>query len=468
MTQENVKKLPPRVIQHMVEFDNTCNLALISYIIDHPGVDPKDLIHLVHDTVVSELNAENFLVTPPLRDKIICSNCGLTDRNARVGYTSRVKIAYLRHNNAIWELGGSDGPWLLRDEINVAKDSKSVDYSVQKFLRDANIGIPLVEMYRYGGGDEKFNYTMMSRAKGKTLEELHGTICDEQYGDLMFDLIKHIKNIRQFTSPHMQRVDGGKLLDNHIGNCYGFPCVETGRNEEEWLENLTPAMRKSILWELWRRNEAGLKDPKRRDAWVKMADAHIVKIKANFPKGGPYVLTHGDLNNSNIFGSNDNAEQKWKITAIIDWETAGYFPWWVELVRAFELLRRPKEEADMPIEERQSGFCPPEFNKKDWQSMLDAIRTVADLWFEKGHVGNCSHGNGGGANNWYTKEFCECHKIRKQFIEYDMGWPQEHHDAFDPELTDPDDDKESTYYPDKYNFDANERGFMRWFKSISS
>ncbi|TGO17527.1 hypothetical protein BPAE_0424g00010 [Botrytis paeoniae] len=180
----------------------------------------------------------------------------------------------------------------------------------------------------------------MSRAKGKPLGELREIICNEH--------------------PHMRRVDGGELLDNHIGNCYGFPCVKTGRNEEEWLENLTPAVRKALLWKLWRRNKAGLKNPTRRDAWVKMADAHIVKIKADFPKGGPYVLTHGDLHDLNLYGSNDNADQKGKITATIDWETAGYFPWWVELVRNSRLLR-----GHGTLEERVSGFGLPTFNKED-------------------------------------------------------------------------------------------------------
>ncbi|TGO49734.1 hypothetical protein BCON_0201g00020 [Botryotinia convoluta] len=415
MEEEKVKQLPPRVIQHMSEFDTTY----------HPGIDPKDLIHLVHDTVVSELNAEDFGSPPPSKGEIFCYNCGLDDDHARHGYTSRVKIKHIRQNNAIWELGGPDGPWLLKDEINTAKDCKSVDYTVQKFLRDANLGLPLVEMYKFGGGDKKFNFTMMSRAKGKPLGELREIICNEQYKDLEMDLIKHIKSIRQFTSPsHAER-----------------------RNEEEWLENLTPAMRKALLWKLWTRNKAGLQNPTRRDAWVKRADEHIVKIKAGFPKGGPYVLTHGDLHDLNIYGSNDNSDQKWKVTAIIDWETAGYFPWWVEIARNPRLLCGPGT-----IEEKILEFCPPTFNKEDWDPMMKAIESVGKLWSEGGYVAMSSHGKGG-ANTWYSKEFCECHK---------------HHDAFDPELSDPDDDPESECFRDKYDFDKDEREFLRWFKTIST
>ena len=46
------------------------------------------------------------------------------------------------------------------------------------------------------------------------------------------------------------------------------------------------------------------------------------ELKRNFPKSEPYVLTHGDLNLSNIIVQDD------KIEAIINWECSGYYPWW--------------------------------------------------------------------------------------------------------------------------------------------
>lgn len=47
-----------------------------------------------------------------------------------------------------------------------------------------------------------------------------------------------------------------------------------------------------------------------RHAWVKDENERKVKLKANFPKGGPYVLTHGDLNDTNVFVSNDDVDKK--------------------------------------------------------------------------------------------------------------------------------------------------------------
>jgi hypothetical protein len=48
-------------------------------------------------------------------------------------------------------------------------------------------------------------------------------------------------------------------------------------------------------------------------------------MQQNFPVGPPYVLTHADLNLGNIL------VHEGKIVAIIDWELAGYYPWWVEI-----------------------------------------------------------------------------------------------------------------------------------------
>jgi aminoglycoside phosphotransferase (APT) family kinase protein len=47
-------------------------------------------------------------------------------------------------------------------------------------------------------------------------------------------------------------------------------------------------------------------------------------MKDNFPDPEPFVLTHGDLTLGNIIVKDD------KITTIIDWEHAGYYPWWAE------------------------------------------------------------------------------------------------------------------------------------------
>ncbi|KAF7865312.1 hypothetical protein EAF04_006289 [Stromatinia cepivora] len=449
MEEENTKKITRDVIQDKLEFDTTY----------HPGVDSKDLFQVVHGTLIGKFRPPDLAYGS--RDTfILCRNCGLTNNQACAGYTSRIKVKHVRWNNAIWELGGPDGQWLLRDELNIPDSYMTNDYTTQKFLREAKSGLPLVEMHKFGGKDEKFNFVMMSRAGGETLSDLDddGILCDEQLDDILLDLQEHLKRLRQFTSPYMQRADGGELRDCCIGNCTGFGCIKTGRNEEEWLENLTPGMRKGLLYERWVRNKAGLRDPAVRGAWLKDVDEQIVELKANFPKGGPYVLTHGDLNWANIFVSNENAERKWKITALIDWETAGYFPWWVELL----------DDPGLVGEEQKalSEYCPPTFEKKDWKPMVKAIKDVEKAWSSGGNHGMSKHGMGA-ANRWFGgKVFCECHKIRQSFVEWDLGWPQEHQDVYDPGLTDSGEDSDQDR--DNHKHDKHERKLFRWFNEIST
>lgn len=58
-------------------------------------------------------------------------------------------------------------------------------------------------------------------------------------------------------------------------------------------------------------------------------NARLQELKQNFPDGAPHVLTYGDLNLGNIL------VHKGKIVAIIDWELAGYYPWWAEVFTSY-------------------------------------------------------------------------------------------------------------------------------------
>jgi hypothetical protein len=71
----------------------------------------------------------------------------------------------------------------------------------------------------------------------------------------------------------MGRVDGTELYDGVLGNCNNRLCIKTGSNEEEWLEYLTPGLRKGILSRLYfptynirRASEV------KKEAWVAEAD----------------------------------------------------------------------------------------------------------------------------------------------------------------------------------------------------
>ncbi len=367
-----------------------------------------------------------------------------------------MKVYYLRSNSAIWELG-PNGPWMLRDENNGANVPWQRDYIAQQFLRKEMPSIPLVEMHRFDGPDNKFNFTLMARAKGTTVAEIWPTLTIEQKTDIYEDLRRHIKQWRQITRPRMERVDGSELRDVFIGNCTGYGCIKTGGNEEEWLENLTPAIRKGFLRGMWMQRSGPYVNPAVRASWVKEADEKIDQLKANFPRCGPYVLTHGDLHQDNIFVSDENEEKRFKVTAIIDWELAGFFPWWAE---SWRMDAPGKDEilgdaADVAI---------PGYDVEDLAKINKAVVPVRKAWFSGGNHTISKH-IPDQANSWYQQPFCACQPFAQEIRDTHLGLEEEHVDVFDIDSTDSEDDEEDDGWK---KFPRHERQFLRWFNEVSN
>ncbi|KAF2433990.1 hypothetical protein EJ08DRAFT_558498, partial [Tothia fuscella] len=253
----------------------------------------------------------------------LCYNCGWNTNMLRVarGYTSRLKAVYVRGNYALYEIGPN---WLLRDEINTRADGAADDSAAQAHLKAKGLDklLPLVEMQRYGGGpDEKFAFTIMSRARGVQLSEVSRYLTEEQKWSLGSDLARHIKTWRSLTSDRLETGDGKQLRDFPFMCTNLGPCRDVPYEEHEWLRQLTPTFRKK---------------------WTENVDKDIVQLKADLlkdyrppymtstnPPSSRYVFTHGDLNETNIFVEKDELG-KFRISAIIDWEFAGYWPWWAE------------------------------------------------------------------------------------------------------------------------------------------
>jgi aminoglycoside phosphotransferase (APT) family kinase protein len=95
------------------------------------------------------------------------------------------------------------------------------------------------------------------------------------------------------------------------------------------------------------------------------------KLKDNFPKPEPYVLTHRDLTLGNIMIKDD------KITAIIDWEYAGYYPWWAERWLTEYMPQDDSDELMNPIWPRLEPFMDLD---KFMEEVYSRIKPVVRAW----------------------------------------------------------------------------------------
>jgi hypothetical protein len=242
----------------------------------------------------------------------LCWSCGWsTYMELASSYGSRVKIMHVRENIGIWSIGSQ---WLLRDQPN--DDTLGNDYMTQEFLRaQPGLTVPLIkEMRSLSGPTDKIHFTLMSRAQGVTLDSIWSTLTPEQKSGYKDQLTDFVRQIRQFTAPTAQKVDGSALDDVLIGYCFRRhppTCKKMGYTTEEWFESIAEELRRGLSMIHKTENPTTI-------------EAKLQELKDNFPKSEPYVLTHADLNLANIIVKDD------KIEAIIDWEMSGYYPWWAE------------------------------------------------------------------------------------------------------------------------------------------
>jgi hypothetical protein len=361
----------------------------------------------------------------------LCYNCGwnTTVQAIAHGYSSRLNIIHARGNYAIYEVGPN---WLLRDEINTKADGATNDWIAQTHLKDKGVPVPLIEMHRFGGGvDDKFAFTVMSRARGKPLEEVLPDLTDQQKTALGVDLARHIRSWRQLTSDRLEAGDGSQLREFPF-MCLGpGPCGDVPHEGTAWVEKLTNLFRKTLI---------GLKSLRAgsrylRPEFLPEVDKEVLQIKAflledhrprkpgsNDPQGGQYVFTHGDLNDTNIFVSEDKPGE-WTISSIIDWEFGGYWPWWVEGSKAGMSSLRPY----MPLDAFFPGYDPKLFraNICDKGPLHDIIEGCFETGREE-HIPNEK-------NVWYRRPFCECKPYSQVYwSEQALGIPAQHHTEYPP------------------------------------
>lgn len=341
-----------------------------------------------------------------LKAEILCWSCGWSAyEEVLASYASRIRIFHTSGNLGLWEVGSR---WMIRDQPNDA--SLGSDFMTQEFLRNQqpSLDIPLIkEMRLLSAPTDKVAITLMSRAQGEGLDQIWNTLSLEQKSSYRGQLSNAVKVWRQFTSPVAKKVDGSLLEDCLIGHCLrptAPTCKKIGHTTEEWFENL----KEDLFRGLSRIHKT--KDPS-------VIEGKFQELKKNFPKSEPYVLTHGDLNLSNIMVKDG------KIEAIIDWEYSGYHPWWAERWLSMKVAYHPSGELFGPLWADFSG----EMDEATFETeVVENILPVIRAW----NGSRVDHPNSNA--QWLRPGFCECKPYSGLFKWTELGNQPEHKLVEDP------------------------------------
>jgi len=174
-----------------------------------------------------------------------------------------------------------------------------------------------------------------------------------------------------------------------------------GRTTDEWFKNIERELRSGLSL-LYKTKDSLIIDEKFQD------------LRNNFPKSEPYVLTHGDLNLSNIMVK-DN-----KIEAIIDWEYSGYLPWWAERWLSLIGGNDHSDELFNPL----WADIGSEMDEDTFQTVvIDNVAEVIQAW-QRCIRTKVEHPNKD--SEWLRPAFCECKPFPGSFKWNEIGKQHEH------------------------------------------
>ncbi|KAF2878605.1 kinase-like domain-containing protein [Massariosphaeria phaeospora] len=322
----------------------------------------------------------------------LCRACGWnTDHELGGTYIPRVRVAHTTCGAGMWQIGSE---WLLWDRINDGR--RNNDFMTHKFLRSHNVqNIPLVkEMQSLSAPTDKVQFTLMSRAKGVPLADIWHTLDRKQRQGYMRQMDAALREMRQFTAPFPQKVDGTPLHDRLVADCEkraSDHCKTIGKTTEEWFNNIADELRYGLSIHLNTKDAAVIEEK-------------FQQLRARFPEPGTCVLTHGDLHFHNIIVDPDSH----KIEAIIDWEYAGFYPEWAERLLAAKWGHHPL------LDHVWKKLFPEVDAAAFWTTVEQPVEEVQDIWRL------CPIEHTEESDIWRSRGFCECKpyggKIYQRFL----------------------------------------------------
>ncbi|TGO21940.1 hypothetical protein BPAE_0192g00080 [Botrytis paeoniae] len=226
---------------------------------------------------------EHFAKRPKSPGLLLCQNCGFTADNAsHGGYISTLKLIAHGGLRGVWAIGDKS---ILKemaiDDNRWGAHYLGPEYPMTHFL-DENSTIPVATNMKHWS-DSTSNFFLMDRVPGESLLNIRAQLVWEEV-EVLAD------EVADYLAP-----DGSLIRDQNF-------------SPESTLNFWT-----SDVDEWWARVEPSIQDKSRKDL---LMEQYSLCIKP----GGPFVLTHGNLNMQNIMVKDKH------VGGIIDWERGGYLP----------------------------------------------------------------------------------------------------------------------------------------------
>ncbi|RPA97785.1 kinase-like protein [Choiromyces venosus 120613-1] len=174
------------------------------------------------------------------------------------------------------------------------------------------------------GDPVRVHHMVMEKIEGEPLVHVWEHLSSESKARLALQLGDYLDELHNITRRSICSFDGGPLCDSY------------GLIFEEGYEAEGPISDSHTLWLAMTSNLQ--RDPSRT-----MHQA-LAELRSIMPACLPAVLTHTDLHQGNILVRDGN------ISAIIDWEGAGFYPRWPAAKRFMDILLALRTQSSGMVE----------------------------------------------------------------------------------------------------------------------
>lgn len=217
-----------------------------------------------------------------------------------VGAAGDYRGVYITETNALVKFG---------PHVFASREAATMKYVLQKCPE-----IPVPVVYDSWTGDDGYGYIAMTPMPGKDLEESWAEMSSIEKESVMNDYKTILQRLRSVDPPpdapvQIGAIDGGPVIDHRPSDRRSGGPFSTEAEFNSWLLSLLATETEEFY-----------------------LDFCVETLKSSMRDNHKWRLTHGDMGPHNILVENG------RITAVLDWEMAGWYPEYWEYVKMIQYL----------------------------------------------------------------------------------------------------------------------------------